>query len=75
MMRRPSGNFDPVKYKNDFTKQKYDCISIVVPKGRREDIRKWCSEKGLTVNQAFGMFFMEAMGMTEEEWKKKEEET
>ena len=30
--------FDPVKYKNDFNKETYDRISLLVPKGRKEVI-------------------------------------
>ena len=31
--------FNPTTYKNDFAKQKYDRISVVLPKGDKERIK------------------------------------
>ena len=32
-------DFNPTAYKNDFTKQKYDRVSVVLPKGDKERIK------------------------------------
>lgn len=54
--------------------KKYDRIQIVVPKGRKSDIEAYAKEKGLSVNGWVCGFIREALGMTEEEWKKAEDE-
>ena len=38
--------FDPIKYKNDFAKEQYDRLNIVVPKGRKAAIKEHYEGKG-----------------------------
>lgn len=33
------GKFDQIKYQNDFNKQKYDRVSLMLPKGKKEEIK------------------------------------
>ena len=48
MARKTDSKFDA--YKNDFIRQKYDEIKVVVPKGKRDLIRAYASERGESVN-------------------------
>lgn len=56
-------------YKNQFLKEKYDSLRIVVPKGRKEDVEKYAQEKGLSVNALVNELLRDALRMTEEDWK------
>lgn len=40
------GNFDAIKYKNDYTKEKYDRINFTAPKGFKELISVRAGELG-----------------------------
>lgn len=51
MARQKSGEFDQIKYQNDFNKQNYDRISVLVPKGEKETIRQKAQAEGLSVNR------------------------
>ncbi len=43
--------FDKVKYKNDFNKQKYDRINLMVPKGKKDELKQLAKEAGISVNE------------------------
>ena len=43
--------FDEVKYKNDFNKQKYDRINLMVPKGKKDELKQLAKEAGISVNE------------------------
>ncbi len=43
--------FDSVKYKNDFNKQNYDRIAIMVPKGKKEEIKAAAKARGKSMNE------------------------
>lgn len=38
------GKFDQIKYQNDFNKQKYDRVSLMLPKGKKEEIKIHAAE-------------------------------
>lgn len=40
------GDFNAVKYKNEFAKEKYDRIAFNVPKGQGEIIKQYAKEHG-----------------------------
>lgn len=42
------GQFNEVKYKNDFAKEKYDRIIVNVPKGNKKIIDEYRTEKGFS---------------------------
>lgn len=46
-----SEEFNQIAYQNDYIKQKYDRINLVVQKGRKEEIKKKAEEQGMSVNQ------------------------
>ncbi len=45
--------FNPTKYKNDFSKEKYDRVIITVPKGERERIKALAEAQNLSVNALY----------------------
>ena len=42
----PDQKFNPTKYKNDFTKEKYDRLNIQVPKGQKAVIEEHWKNRG-----------------------------
>ncbi len=44
-------DFDAIKYQNDFNKRNYDRIAIMVPKGKKEEIKALCKEMGCSMNE------------------------
>ena len=47
-MRKTDPKFDA--YKNDYTRKNYDEIKVIVPKGKRDLIRAYATERGESVN-------------------------
>ena len=43
--------FNQTKYINEFMKEKYDRIGLVVPKGRKEIIKEYAKSKKMSVNE------------------------
>ena len=43
--------FDQVKYKNQFTREKYDRISLCIPKGQKELIKEKAAANGESINE------------------------
>lgn len=43
--------FDKFTYNNAYTKNHYDRIVILVPKGRRDILKQTAKSKGVTTNQ------------------------
>ena len=65
------------EYNKEYAKKyigKLDEIKIRVPKGRKADIEEYAKKKGLSVNALVALMFQEALGMSEEEWKRTSEE-
>lgn len=42
--------FDKVKYNNEFNAKAYDRINLVVPKGKKEQIKEYAESKGMSTN-------------------------
>ncbi len=55
--------FDQIKYINAYNREKYDRITIMVPSGRKEDIKKRAKKKGMSVNE----YIISAINAAEEE--------
>ena len=53
--------------KNRYNKKAYDRLSVVVPKGRREDVMKHAESKGKSVNSLLNELLLNDMGLTK--WK------
>lgn len=43
--------FDQFKYQNEFNKQKYDRITILLPKGEKEELKKAATDAGVSLNE------------------------
>ena len=51
MSKKPSGNFDQNKYINDYIKEKYDRINLMVPDGMKPVIKTWPEADGKSVKE------------------------
>ncbi len=60
--------------KNRWNKKAYDQLRIVVPKGRKDDIEAFAASKGQSVNGYVNALIRENMGVSEEDWKRREME-
>ena len=47
--------FDQIKYQNEYNKETYDRISLLVPKGRKEVIKAYATSKGKSMNEFINM--------------------
>ena len=43
--------FDPLKYVSEYTKEHYDKITIIAPKGTKENYKNIAKSEGLSVSQ------------------------
>lgn len=60
--------------KNRWNKKAYDQLGIRVPKGRKDDIEAFAASKGQSVNGYVNALIRESMGVSEEDWKRRETE-
>jgi hypothetical protein len=60
--------------KNKYNAANYDSLRIVVPKGRKIDVEAFAKEQGESVNGLVNGLLRNAMGLTEEDWKKNDED-
>lgn len=44
-------DFDVIKYQNEFNKRNYDRITIMVPKGKKDELKGFCKERGCSMNE------------------------
>ena len=56
-----------------YNERAYDRISVTVPKGQKQAIEAFAREKGESVNGLVNALLRAAMGVSEEEWKSKQE--
>lgn len=62
------------KVKNRYNAKAYDQLPIRVPKGRKADIDAYAKARGESVNGLVNGFLREALGMSEEAWKRPPED-
>lgn len=43
--------FDQIKYSNDYNRENYDKISVLVPKGEREQWKALAKRQGISVSE------------------------
>ena len=63
------------EYNKEYAKKyigKLDEVKIRMPKGRKADVERYAASRRLSVNALVTLLLQEAMGMTEEEWKRTE---
>lgn len=53
------------KYKNEFAKENYDQLRIVVKKGKKEKIKDYAESKGLSLNAYVNKLIDNDMGETD----------
>lgn len=54
-------DFDQVKYQNEYNRQKYDRITIMVPKGKKDEITQAAKARGLSRNEFLVRIVEEAL--------------
>ena len=59
---------------NKYIKGNYDRINLTVPKGRKRDIEAYASASNQSVNGLINTYLRTALGMSEDEWKRSENE-
>lgn len=55
--------------KNRYAAKAYDRITLIVPKGRKEDIEAFAKEKGISINGYIGGLIRKDMQLSEDNWK------
>ena len=63
-----------IKATNKYNAAKYDSLRIVVPKGRKQAVEAHAREHGESVNGLVNALLRADMGLTEDEWKRGEDE-
>lgn len=61
------------EYNKEYAKkymEKLDEIKLRVPKGRKADIETFAKSKNLSVNAFITLLLQNAMGLSEEDWKR-----
>jgi predicted DNA binding CopG/RHH family protein len=43
--------FNQIEYQNRYMKEKYDRIGLMVPKGRKDEIKEQAASRGMSVNE------------------------
>lgn len=55
--------FDETAYKNEFARQTYDRLSLVVPKGKKAVLKAYAEKKGISVNALIAQAIEEYTGI------------
>lgn len=63
-----------MKATDKYVKENYDKIVAKVPKGRKAAVEAYAKENGQSVNGLVNDLLRGVLGLTEDEWRKKEEE-
>ena len=63
------------KVKDRYNAKAYDEMKIRVPKGRKADVEAFAKSQGESVNGLVNNFLRNAMGITENDWKKSIDDT
>lgn len=58
--------------KDRWNAKTYDDLRIRVPKGRKDDVEAKAKEAGVSINSVVNEALRAFVGMSEEEWKQKE---
>ena len=63
------------KVKDRYNAKTYDEMKIRVPKGRKADVEAYAKAQGESVNGLVNNFLRNAVGLSEEDWKKTVDES
>ena len=61
--------------KDRWNSKAYDDLRIRIPKGRKNEVESYALAQGESVNALVNNFLRNALGQSEEEWKRSAEET
>lgn len=56
-------------WSRSFNERVYDRLAVTIPKGRKEAVKKYAQENGLSVNGLVNKLLRGALRMTDEDWK------
>lgn len=56
--------------KDRWNAKNYDDLRVRIPKGRKADVEAYAKAQGESVNALINNFLRNAVGLSEEEWKK-----
>ena len=56
--------------KDRWNAKTYDDLRIRIPKGRKNDVEAYAKYMNVSVNSLVNNFLRQAIGMTDEDWKK-----
>lgn len=56
--------------KDRWNAKTYDDLRIRIPKGRKNDVEAYAKHMNVSVNSLVNNFLRQAIGMTDEDWKK-----
>ena len=62
------------KANRKYNEKAYDRLAITIPKGRKDGVEAFAKEKGESINGLVNCLLREAMGISEDDWKKAIEE-
>lgn len=57
-----------------YNEKAYDRLAITIPKGRKATVKALADAQGETINGLVNALLRGAAGLSEDEWRKKEEE-
>ena len=60
------------RYKNRYNAENYDSLRIVVPKGRKAEIKAYARAAGESINGLVNALLRAELGMSAEAWKRGE---
>ena len=60
--------------KDRWNAKNYDDLRVRIPKGRKADVEAYAKAQGESVNGLINNFLRNAVGLSEEEWKKDTDE-
>ncbi len=51
MEKKSGSEFNQIAYQNEYKREKYDRIEVVLPKGRKEELKRKAKEKGMSMSE------------------------
>ena len=58
---------------NRYISKSYDRLNLIIPAGRKADCDAYAAAHGTTLNGLVNQLLQETLGMSTEEWKRKED--
>lgn len=55
------GEIMDTKYKNEYNRNNYDRINLVVPKGQKDILKKQCDDMGMSINEYIKLLIQDDM--------------